>query len=313
MKDKVKRLVAHAGRPVAAVVTRRTARRYFTPEELTAAEVRGRRLAVADAEFRLVLEGGRPTLELVTTPEDAWLRELLSTIDGDQLIWETVAFLKVRRLSTPDEVVQKARSGELYDESYFTKRGGGAPYVGYPLEYNGYAGSAPRIADELIRVYAPDRVLDVGCATGVLVRELEQRGAKAAGIDLSTWAVDNAVTESVVLGSAMKLPWDDSSFDVVFSQDFMEHIHPDDLPHVLAEQVRVVRPSGVIIHLIPFYPFEAPAQIDAHLCEASRQWWLELLSSVPNVQVSREPDESADELLGRMVELRPVKQLADRR
>jgi hypothetical protein len=45
---------------------------------------------------------------------------------------EVAAFVKVRRLATGARC-RPARSGELYDESCFTQRGG-APYVGYPLE-----------------------------------------------------------------------------------------------------------------------------------------------------------------------------------
>jgi SAM-dependent methyltransferase len=277
------------------------ARQYFTDEELAYADARRDTLKIFDAEFR------RRGSELVvkTVPDDPWLREYVASLPDNQAVWEVAAFVKVRRISTPEQVVDKARSGELYDESYFTKRGGGAPYVGYPLELNGFQGNFATLAAEIRTRFEPRRLLDVGCATGHLVKALREGSISAEGIDFSQWAVDHAVTP-VVQGSALDLPWVESEFDTVISQDFMEHMHPDDLPAVIAEQVRVVEPGGLIAHLIPFYDTDPPVQVDAHLCQATRDWWLRFLQAQPGVEVVHEPDEAAELLLDRYVHLRRV-------
>jgi SAM-dependent methyltransferase len=275
------------------------ARQYFTDEELKYADARRDRLTLFDAVF----ERRGDDLVVVTVPNDPWLRDYVGSLPPEQAIWEVAAFVKVRRISTPEQVVDRARSGELYDESYFTKRGGGAPYVGYPLELNGSQGNFSSLASEINAQFAPRRLLDVGCATGHLVKELRDQGVAAEGIDFSQWAVDHAVTP-VVRGSALELPWSDQEFDAVISQDFMEHMHPDDLPEVLAEQVRVVEPGGSIAHLIPFYDTDPPVQVDAHLCQATRDWWLRFLRSQPGIEVVHEPDEAAPRILDRYVHLR---------
>jgi SAM-dependent methyltransferase len=276
---------------------------YFTQSELRRAEVLGHELALFDACFALTEDG--QDLCVSAVPDDPWLRAHVAGLEGAEQVWEVAAFLKVRRMASGADVVQRARSGELYDESYFTKRGGGAPYVGYPHEYNGSSGAPAfeTLAAEIVRRLGPRSALDIGCATGLLVKALAERGVDAAGIDLSRWAVEHALTPAVVEGSAQALPWPDGRFDVALSQDFMEHVHPDDLPAVLAEQVRVVRPGGAILHLIPFYDTDPPVQVDAHLCQATRDWWMRLFASTPGVAVRRAPDAGSPSTLDRYVEL----------
>jgi SAM-dependent methyltransferase len=277
------------------------ARHYFTEEELSTGQARGDTLTMFDAVFRRKGDG----LVIESVPDDAWLREYVRSLPDDQAAWEVAAFIKVRRIATPGEIIERARSGALYDENYFTKRGGGAPYVGYPLELNGFEGNFAGLAEELIAKFAPDRVLDVGCATGHLVKALRDLGLEAEGIDYSEWAVKNAVTP-VVQGSALELPWEREDFGLVISQDFMEHMHPDDLPTVIAEQVRVTKAGGAIAHLIPFYDTDPPVQVDAHLCQATKDWWMRFLSDQPGIEIVHEPREDAPALLDRYVHLRRV-------
>jgi SAM-dependent methyltransferase len=292
-------------RRLAGAATRRLARRYFTEAELGQAFVNGRTLEIGDATFRLAIGAAGPRFDCTSIPQDEWLSSHLATIDQRQRTWEIIAFLKVRRLSTADEVIDRARSGELYDESYFTRRGGGGPYVGYPasvmLEDDQWW---EEVATEVKAKVGPSRALDVGCATGLLVKAFEDRGIEADGIDVSVWAVDHAVSQRVVQGSATDLPWPEQSFDVIISQDFMEHVHPDDLPTVLAEQVRVARPGATILHLIPFYPFDPPIQVDAHLCQATQEWWEALFQRVNDLEIVRRPDERAQGRLAGYFELR---------
>jgi SAM-dependent methyltransferase len=278
------------------------ASRYFEPGELESAIFRAGKLQIGGAEFRLAADG--ESLKVVRVPNDPWLIEHVATLAEPETVWAVAAYLKVRTLNDPDEIVRRARTGELYDENYFTKRGGGGPYIGYPRESDGDSeGGRIAIADETA-ARNPGRVLDLGAATGVLVKDLEDRGIEAAGIDISDWAIENRLTDSVVKGNALDLPFADESFDTVISQDFMEHIHPDDLPKVLSEQVRVTRPGGHLLHLIPYYDAAEPYQLDAHLCQANREWWLALFERTPGIRVGR-PDQGpeANKLLDRHVEL----------
>jgi SAM-dependent methyltransferase len=307
LRARVRHLKDTVRRELAGAASRQLARRYFTSQELDRARINGRTLEIGDAAFRLSLGPRGPKFECTRVPEDDWLVSHLATIEEQRRTWEVIAFVKVRRLSTADQVIERARSGELYDESYFTRRGGGGPYVGYPASIMVEDGRWwEEVAAEVSATVWPGRALDVGCATGLLVKALEDRGIEADGIDVSSWAVAHAVSKRVVQGSATDLPWPDRSFDLVISQDFMEHVHPDDLPTVLAEQVRVARPGATVLHLIPFYPFDPPIQVDAHLCEATQEWWERLFEGVEGLEIARRPNDNAGGRLASYFELRRI-------
>lgn len=81
--------------------------------------------------------------------------------------------------------------------------------------------------------YAPrlpsgSRVLDCGCGNGVSVDVLVEHGFDARGIDLSAlrkwqWR-ERLHRERLAVASALRLPFDDDSFDAVLSSGVIEHI-----------------------------------------------------------------------------------------
>jgi SAM-dependent methyltransferase len=98
----------------------------------------------------------------------------------------------------------------------------------------------------------PARALDVGCGTGVLAERLAAKGYEMTGIDPSDGMLDvlRARTQSVtaVLGSGTDLPFEDGSFDLVFTVAVLHHVaDPGDVHKTLTEMVRVARPGGRIV------------------------------------------------------------------
>ncbi|MEO8260264.1 MAG: class I SAM-dependent methyltransferase [Acidobacteriota bacterium] len=73
-----------------------------------------------------------------------------------------------------------------FDAFYFT-HGCGAPYR-RDAHWTRFFGG---IADHLVSSIQPRRVLDAGCALGLLVEALRDRGVDAEGIDLSSYAIAN--------------------------------------------------------------------------------------------------------------------------
>ena len=96
-------------------------------------------------------------------------------------------------------------------------------------------------------------VLDLGCAGGFMAEALAQRGAQVTGIDPATDAIDAAraharegglrIGYDVGVGEA--LPYDSGSFDAVVCVDVLEHV--SDLPKVLSEVARSLRPGGMFL------------------------------------------------------------------
>jgi SAM-dependent methyltransferase len=100
----------------------------------------------------------------------------------------------------------------------------------------------------------PD-ILDVGCGTGANLELLGEYGP-AKGVDVSQEALAfcraRGLTD-VRLGEAEKLPYPDSSFDLVTGLDVVEHLD-DDLAG-LREMHRVLRPDGRALVFVPAFMF----------------------------------------------------------
>jgi methionine biosynthesis protein MetW len=103
------------------------------------------------------------------------------------------------------------------------------------------------------RVASGERVLQVDGGPGWLAQMLAERGAQVIMTDLSGVAVEKARARGVeALQCAIDdgpLPYDDDVFDVVISDSQLEHRF--DAEHALDEMVRVLRPDGRLILLLP--------------------------------------------------------------
>lgn len=89
------------------------------------------------------------------------------------------------------------------------------------------------------------RVLDVGCGTGEFLALLVEAGAIPTGVDPAAGMVAVAKQHgTAVVGEAEKLPFDDSSFDVVTAVNAFQFA--DDPINALAEFARVLTPGGLI-------------------------------------------------------------------
>jgi ubiquinone/menaquinone biosynthesis C-methylase UbiE len=99
-----------------------------------------------------------------------------------------------------------------------------------------------------IRPTREESVLDIACGTGVLARLVEQRGhrGRLIGIDLTTAMLAVARKKSPAVewieGSALNLPFEAGSFDVVLCQLGLQFF--PDRPLALREMVRVLKPGG---------------------------------------------------------------------
>jgi hypothetical protein len=110
----------------------------------------------------------------------------------------------------------------------------------------------------LVAAFGPRRVLETGCATGLLVKALRGSGVDARGFDFSRWCVENAhpaVRDDVVwadvldLGRAALTP----PFDLVLCLDILEHLPPDKVPAALSSLTSFMAPRAILFAVIPAY------------------------------------------------------------
>jgi ubiquinone/menaquinone biosynthesis C-methylase UbiE len=101
------------------------------------------------------------------------------------------------------------------------------------------------------------RVLDVGCATGNLLRTIgrQRRGIDLTGLDPDPKALARARRKArragfdlrLDRGFAQDLPYPDGAFDRVFSSLMLHHLDSTAKDELLAEVRRVLRPGGRLV------------------------------------------------------------------
>ncbi|HSI72822.1 MAG TPA: class I SAM-dependent methyltransferase [Fimbriimonas sp.] len=96
-------------------------------------------------------------------------------------------------------------------------------------------------------------ILDIGCGTGVVSRELQKRG-RVLSLDMSDLALgycrQRGLTECV-RGDGTRLPLRGGQFDAIVGLDIFEHIE-DDLA-AFRECFRVLEPGGVLVLSVPAF------------------------------------------------------------
>ena len=105
---------------------------------------------------------------------------------------------------------------------------------------------------ELVTRYAPSgsKILDLGCGNGISARLLNQAGYDVVGTDISPLFLEEArnwenPTLRYQVCDVLELPFDNDSFDVICSNELIEHL--PDVETALKEMGRVVRKGGKVV------------------------------------------------------------------
>ncbi|MFL6204932.1 MAG: bifunctional glycosyltransferase/class I SAM-dependent methyltransferase [Acidimicrobiales bacterium] len=105
----------------------------------------------------------------------------------------------------------------------------------------------------VVRTRGPGRVLDVGCAEGLLAEEMRQSGHHVTGIDVvASPEVKERVDRFVEANLDAGLPSvirEDERYDVIVAADVLEHVRQ---PLVLLQQLHeVLAPGGALVVSVP--------------------------------------------------------------
>jgi SAM-dependent methyltransferase len=170
-----------------------------------------------------------------------------------------------RRLGQPRSIDPANRAAALkFEAEYFD----GRREQGYGGYY--YDGRWVPIARDLVehfKLRSGDRVLDIGCAKGFLVKDLMAvcPGLEVFGLDVSHYALTHAepeVTGRLVRGTADRLPFPDESFQAVLCVNVIHNFGRERCIAALREIERLAPGRGYV-------------QVDAYRTEAERQIFLE--------------------------------------
>ncbi|MDE1145073.1 MAG: class I SAM-dependent methyltransferase [Azospirillaceae bacterium] len=129
-----------------------------------------------------------------------------------------------------------------------------------------YDGRWVQVAHDIIERWdlkPGDRVLDIGCAKGFLVKDLADQlpGLEVWGLDISAYALANShpdVRGRLVRGNCDRLPFPDGAFTLALSINTIHNLEPEGCLAALREMRRVAPGGGFV-------------QVDAYRTEVERQ------------------------------------------
>jgi protein-L-isoaspartate(D-aspartate) O-methyltransferase len=152
--------------------------------------------------------------------------------------------------STKRDYIGRVNEADKAECAAVAKRFGGDYWDGdRRYGYGGYRydGRWRPVAERMASHYglkSGDRILDVGCGKGFLLYEFTQAipGILVDGIDISGYAIENAKPEIkpfLKQGKAQKLPYDDKSFDFVYTLTTLHNLYIYDLKSAVQHIERV--------------------------------------------------------------------------
>lgn len=124
------------------------------------------------------------------------------------------------------------------------------------------------------------KTLEVGCGSARLSCFLASKGYKTTCLDYSESALRVAkknykisnIAGNFVIGDAKQLPFENDTFDIVFSTGLLEHFKEPQI--VIDEMVRVLKPNGIFYSdIVPkkFSTFRSPVIITKSLIDFLRK------------------------------------------
>lgn len=127
----------------------------------------------------------------------------------------------------------------MYGKEYFD---GDREYGYGGYKYDGRWVSVAKDIKKHFELNDGEKVLDVGCAKGFLVKDFFDLGIQSLGIDISKYAIDNSLLEikdKLIIGSADKLPFPDDTFDAVVSINTIHNLDREKCKQAIKEMQRV--------------------------------------------------------------------------
>lgn len=112
---------------------------------------------------------------------------------------------------------------------------------------------------EAIRLYELDvalnlfpsegKLLEIGAGTGWQAKALQNHGYDVCAIDIPSSNLRDNRIWPVTDYDGKTIPFEDNTFDIIFSSNVLEHI--SHIYEFQKEMHRVIKPEGIVIHILP--------------------------------------------------------------
>ena len=164
-----------------------------------------------------------------------------------------------------------------------------------------------KYVDQLVKNNKSIRILDYGCGGGQLLTYLRILGySNLTGVDVGDEKKINQLntmygkigygTDTFFIYDGVSLPFDDNSFDVIISQQVLEHVH--NVEKYFSESKRVLSSKGKILFEFPhrLVPF------DTH----TRMWFVHYFPSMIRNIFYDKFRENKSQYYGNLLNLQPI-------
>lgn len=102
-------------------------------------------------------------------------------------------------------------------------------------------------------ISSSQKIVEIGCGGGIFSEYIASHGYNILGVDISEKSINvaqeharmNNVQIDYQVASVYELPFENESFDVVMSSDFLEHL--EDLVKAISEMSRILKKGGLFI------------------------------------------------------------------
>ncbi|MCX7591028.1 MAG: class I SAM-dependent methyltransferase [Kiritimatiellae bacterium] len=101
----------------------------------------------------------------------------------------------------------------------------------------------------LPHIPAQAKILELGAGAGFQAKVFAELGFEITALDVPQNRYHSSRVWDVMEYDGHHIPFEDNTFDVVFTSNVLEHVH--DLHTFLAETRRVLRETGLAIHVVP--------------------------------------------------------------
>ena len=118
------------------------------------------------------------------------------------------------------------------------------PYSDYPKKLCAYLFQSFELEEGM-------KLLEPGCGRGEFLNNFKDLGLDVFGVDISPEAVafENGLDVKLCDVENEKLPFNNNTFDVIYSKSFIEHLYYPE--KYLEEAYRVLKSNGILLTLVP--------------------------------------------------------------